>query len=97
MATRDGWVTVESSDKMWFTGRRNGKPLQYSGHKNPMNCIKRQKDITLKVEPPGLEGVQYATGEYWRAITNSSRKNKAAGPKQKRLSVVDVSGDESKI
>ena len=31
------------------------------------------------------------------AITNSSRKNEAAGPKQKQLSVLDVSGGESKV
>ena len=34
--------------------------------------------------------VQNATGEEWRAITNSPRKNKVAGPKQKGHSVVDV-------
>ena len=35
---------------------------------------------------------------YWgRAEDNNSRKNEAAGPKQKWLSVVDVSGDISKI
>ena len=28
-----------------------------------MNCIKRQKDVTLKDEPLRLEGVQYASGE----------------------------------
>jgi len=44
-----------------------------------------------------LKGVQYATGEEWRTTTNSSRKNEAAGPKQKRHSVGDVSGDESKL
>jgi len=32
--------------------------------------------------PPRSEGVQYATGEEWRAITNNSRKNEVAGPKQ---------------
>ena len=37
---------------------------------------------------------QYATGEEWR---NSSRKNEKAEPKQKQCSVVDVSGDESKV
>ena len=42
-------------------------------------------------------GVQYATVEEWRAITNSSRKNEAAGPKWKRCSVVDMSSGESKI
>ena len=53
--------------------------------------------MTLEDEPLRSEGVIYATGEEWRAITNSSRKNEVAGPKWKRHSVVDVSGDESKI
>ena len=44
-----------------------------------------------------LEGVQYVTGEEWRAITNSCRKNEVAGPKQKQRSVVGVSGGESKV
>ena len=60
-----------------------------------MNSVKRQKDMTLKDEPFRLVGVQYATGEEQRAITNSSRKNEEAGPKWKRCSVVDVSGGES--
>ena len=51
-ATQDGWVTVESSDKMWSTGEGNGKPLQYSCLENPMNSMKRQKDRTLKDELP---------------------------------------------
>ena len=45
--------------------------------------MKRQKDITLKDEPLRSVGVQYATGEEPRAVTNSSRKNEAAGPEQK--------------
>ena len=53
--------------------------------------------MTLEDEPPRSEGVQYPTGEEQRAITNSSRKNEAAGPKQKQLSVLDVSGGESKV
>ena len=48
-----------------------------------MNRIQRQKDMTLEDEPQRLEGVQYATVEEWRAVTNSSRKNKVAGPKWK--------------
>ena len=52
-----------------------------------MNSTKRQKDVTLKDEPPGLAGVQYATGEEWR---NSSRRNEEAEPKQRRHPVVDV-------
>ena len=61
----------ESSDKMWFTGKGNGKPLQYSCLENPMNSMKRQKDRTLKDELPMLVVAQYATGEEWR---NNSRK-----------------------
>jgi len=32
---------------MWSTGEENGKPLQYSCLKNPMNSMKKQKDKTL--------------------------------------------------
>ena len=51
--------------------------------------------MTPENEFPRLEFVQYVTGEEWRAITNSSRKNEVAGLKQKRYSLVDVSGGES--
>ena len=54
--------------------------------------MKRQKYMTLEGKPPRLKGVQYATGEEQKAITNSSRKNEADGPKQKRCLFVDVSG-----
>ena len=53
-------------------GEENGKPLQYSCLENPMNSMKRQKDRTLKDEPPRLVDAQYATGDQWR---NNSRKN----------------------
>ena len=33
-----------------------------------------------KMRTPKLEGVQTATGEVWRTITNVSRKNEEAGP-----------------
>ena len=74
-ATQD---MVESSDKTWSTGEGNGKPLQYSCLQNPMNSMKKQKDMTLKDELPRLVGAQYATGEEQR---NSSRKNEDAEPK----------------
>ena len=79
MATQDGWVMVESSDKTWSTGERNGKPLQYSSLENLTNSMKRQKDRTLKDELPGLVGAQYATGDQWR---NNSRKNEETETKQ---------------
>ena len=63
-----------------------------------MCSMKTQKDMIMEDENlPRSEGVQYATGEEENAITNISRKNEVAGPKQKWCSVVDVSCDESKI
>ena len=91
-ATQDGQVMVESSDKMWSPGERNGKPLQYSCLENPMNSMKRLKDRTLKDELPRLVGAQYATGDHWR---NNPRKNEGMEPKQKQHLVVD--GDRSKV
>ena len=66
-------------------------------HENLMNSTKRRKDLIPEDEPPKLEGVQYATGEEQRAITNSSRKNEETQPKQKQCPVADVSGSESKV
>ena len=80
--------------RMWSTGKGNGKPLQYSCLDNPMNSMKRQKDRTLKNELPRSVGAQYAAGDQWR---NNSRKKEGMEPKQKQHSVVDVTGDRSKV
>ena len=93
LATQDGWVMVERSDRMWSTGEWNGKPLQYSCLENPMNSMKRQKDRTLKEELPRSVGAQYVTGDQWR---NNSRKNERIEPKQ-QYPVVYVTGDRSKV
>ena len=93
-ATQDGRVMLERSDRMWSTGKGNGKPLQYSCLENPMNTMKRQKNRTLKDELPRSVGAQYATGDQWR---NNSRKNEGMEPKQKQYPVVDVTGDRRKI
>ena len=85
---------VESSDKMRSTGDGNGKQLQYSCLENPVNNMKRQKDMILKDELPRSVDAQYATGEVWR---NKSRKNEGMEPEQKQPPVVDVTGDRSKI
>ena len=63
-ATQDRQLVVESSEKMWSTGERNGKPPQYSCFENPMNSMKRQTDRTLKDEFPRSVGAQDAPGEY---------------------------------
>ena len=69
---------MESSDKTGSTGEEDGKPLQYSCFENPMNTMKRQKDMTLKDELTRSVGAQYATEEEWR---NNSRKNEETEPK----------------
>ena len=59
-----------------------------------MNSMKRQNDRTLKDELPRSVGAQYASGDQWR---NNSRKNEEMEPKQKQHSVVDLTGDGSKV
>ena len=71
-ATEGGQIMVESSDKTWSTGERNGKALQYSCLENPKNSMKRQNDRTLKDELLRSVGAQCTTGDQWR---NNSRKN----------------------
>ena len=93
-ATQDGWIMVESSDKMWSTGKGNGKPLQHSCFENPMNTMKRQKDRTLKDELSRSVGAQYATWDQWRY---NSTKNEETEPEQKQHPVVNVTGDGSKV
>ena len=56
--------------------------------------MKRQKHRTLKEELLRSVGAQYATGDQWR---NNSRKNEGMEPKQKQYSVVDVTGNRSKV
>ena len=93
-ATQDGWVMVESSEKMWSTGEGNGKLLQSSCLENPRNSMKRQKDRTLRDDLPRSLGVQYAPGEQWG---NNSRNNEETEPNQKQHPVVDVTGVGSKV
>ena len=79
---------------MWSTGEGNGTSLQYSCLENPMNSMKRQKDMTMKDELLRSVGAQYATGKEWG---NDSRKNEQTEPKQKQHPVLDVTGDGSKV
>ena len=79
---------------IWSAGEGNGKPLQHSCLENPMNSMKRLKDMILKDEIPRSVAAQYATGEEWR---NSSRRNEEAEPKGKQHPFVDVSGGGSKV
>ena len=58
-ATQDGWVMVDSSNKMWSIGEGNAKPLQYSCVENSMKSMNRQKDRTLIDELPRSVDAQY--------------------------------------
>ena len=88
------WVMVESSDKTWSTGQGNVKPLQLFCLENPVNGMKRQKEMTIKDELPRSVGAQYAPGEKWR---NSSKRNKESDSNWKQCTSVDASGSESKV
>ena len=79
---------------MCSTGEGNEKPLQYSCLESPVNCMKRQKDRTLKDELPRSVGTQYATGDQWR---KNSKKNEGMEPKQNQHPVVNGTGDRSKV
>ena len=92
MATQDGQVMVDSSDRKRSTEEGNGN--QYPCLENPMDSMKRQKDRTLKNELPRSVGAQYATGDQWRT---NSRKNEETKAKQKQYPVVDVTGDRGKV
>ena len=91
---QDGRVMVERSDRMWPTGKGNGKPLHYSCLEKPINSMKRQNDRILKEELPRSVSAQYATGDQWR---NNSRKNEGKEPKQKQHPVAGVTGDANKV
>ena len=56
---------VEDSEKTWYTGDGNGKPLQYSCLENTMDSMKRQRDIMWENDPSRTVGIQYATREEW--------------------------------
>ena len=58
---------------------------------------KAKRYDTGRLATSRTEGVQYATGEEQRKITNSSRKSEGAGPLWKLCSTVDVSGGENPI
>ena len=73
-STQDGQVMMENSDKMWSAGEGNGNPLQYSYLENPMNSMKRQKDMTLKKELHRSVGAQYATGKEWKITPERGKR-----------------------
>ena len=63
---------------------------------NPVNSMKRQKDMTLKDELPRWVDSKYATGEEQRN-SSGKKKKKEAETKQNQYPVVDVTGDGGKV
>ena len=78
-ATQDGRVMVKSSDKLWSTGGDNGKPLQCSCQENPMNTIKKQKDRTQKMIPPGQKVSNTLLGNSGGQLVIASERMKWLG------------------
>ena len=80
-ATQVGWVTVKSSDKRGPLEEGRANHSSFLDTRIPWSTVKSQKDMTLDDEP--LQGgrcpIRY--WEEWTAITNSSRKKEAAGPR----------------
>ena len=84
-ATQDGRVMVKSSDKLWSTGGENGKPLQYSCQENPMNTIKKQKDMAQKMIPPGQKVSNMLLGNSGGQLLIASERIKWLGQSKSDL------------
>ena len=78
-AVQDRQVTGESADKTWPTSGGNGQPLQYSCCENPMNSMKRQKDMTLEDEPPGWKVSSMLLGKSRRQLVIALERMKHLG------------------
>ena len=62
---------------MWSIGGKNGKPFQYSCHKNPMNSMKKQKD--REDEPPGQKVFNMLLGKSGRQSLKAPERMKQLG------------------
>ena len=59
--------------------KRYDKPLQNSCLENPMNSMKRQKNMTLEDELARLVGTGYATGEKWKSAPERTKMLRQSG------------------
>ena len=55
--TQDGWVMVESSDKMWSNGEGNGTQVQYSCLESPMSSGAQRWNSHEEI--PHVQGKRY--------------------------------------
>ena len=77
--TQDRQVIVESSDKMWPTGKGNVKPHQSSCLENPIDSMKRQKDTTPENDPPGQKMSNMLLGKNERELLIAPERMKRLG------------------
>ena len=56
-ATQDEQVIVKSFEKTWSVREGNINPIQYSCLKNPMDSMKRKRNVILKDEALRSEGI----------------------------------------
>ena len=82
---------VERSDETWSTGEGKGKPLQYSCLEDPMNNMKRQKDMTLN--SPDWQVPNMLLEKSGEIIPEDGKD----GAKEKQCAAVGVTGDGSKV
>ena len=79
-ATQEGRVIVESSDKTWSMGGRNGKPLQCSCLENPQELYKKAKrydTITDSIDMKlGKLQELVRDRETWHAAVHGVTKNR---------------------
>ena len=92
---------MKSADKTWSTGGGYDSPPPNSCLENPMNGMKRQKDMTPEDGPPKVARCRICYCGRERAITNSSRKNEEVRPSRNGTQlwmclVVKVKSDAAK-
>ena len=78
--TQDGCIIVESSDKMWSIRGGTSKPFP-SCHKNLMNSIKMQKDMTQEDEYPSWKVSNMLLGKSRRQLLIAPERMKELGQK----------------
>ena len=78
-ATQDWQVIVERSDKIWSTGRGNGKPLQYLVVRIPWIVWKGKKMWHQKMSPPSKKVSSILLGKNGGQLQRAPERMKHMG------------------
>ena len=93
-ADQNGWVTVRSwQHTAWWGGNRS--PLQRSGLENTTRSVKRERHYARRWAPGHKASSMLLSRSREQSLIVPEEQ--AAGPKQKRCSLVDTSGGEGKV